>query len=103
MARRKKSDKNIVTVIKKTKLRHPEEADDEYFIGNVGSLAAFGSIGWATKRIGKTAYMEDNVTPSQNKKASPVFIKREEVLKKSALNAILGINDPGWLVRMYEA
>jgi hypothetical protein len=87
---------------KDRKTRHPEEAEGEIFIGNIGSLTCYTHIGWKTKRRGKVAYEKDNATVIRNIKTFPVFIKKQEALEKCAENASHGINNPRWLVRMLE-
>ena len=55
--------------------RHPEQLDDEIFVGNIGN-DQLPEIGWESKRAGRTAYDRDG-TPVPY--MMPVFIKRADV------------------------
>ena len=60
------------------KREHPEKEDDEVFIGNFCS-GDLRRIGWKTKRIGDVAYSASGDIVANY---YPVFVKREEYLKK---------------------
>ncbi len=82
--------------------KHPEQADDETYIGNcteesffrkpetscfdIGTFDVLG-IGWTTKRMGTVAYDKDNNLIEQKPglpsrfKLVPVFVKTQEIIK----------------------
>lgn len=66
---------------------HPEMAEGEVFLTNVGQDREFGwpgeddysHIGWGSKRKGQTAY---DIDGNPIKFMNPVFVKRDELLAK---------------------
>lgn len=69
--------------VKRELIKHPEQKDDEIFIGN-GNEYSFKQIGWKTKRKGNKAY---SLLPFLKtgelvlvKNLFPVFIKKDEYI-----------------------
>ena len=69
-------------------IKHPEQKDDEIFIGNDIDSSFKASTGWKTKRRGKQAYQQlpfltdGTLIPVNNKAMFPTFIKKEEFNQK---------------------
>ncbi len=65
---------------------HPEQRQNEVFLGNFDPGFAEKSIKWQTKRIGNTAYQEDGSPYPKTMRCEyrpvPVFALRSEVLEK---------------------
>lgn len=63
--------------------RHPEQADDEIFLGN-HTDANYPQVGWQSKRWGNIAYMVNGAPLSERdaRILKPLFIKRSEVEQK---------------------
>lgn len=59
-----------------TKKHHPEQGDDEIFMGN--TVPSQCHIGWKTKRFGKYAYNAHGKLITNNEYV-PAFIKKQEV------------------------
>lgn len=56
---------------------HPEQEDDEIFLGDVTPIN-YDRTGWKTKRAGGQSYNSDgSINPDERVK--PLFVKRSEV------------------------
>ena len=77
--------------------RHPEQADDEVFLGNY-YRDEVAHCGWRTKRVGVFAYRVDG-TPCDHPNFVPVFMKASEAeavglhVVDGAVQAHLGVAD----------
>jgi hypothetical protein len=85
------------------KLRHPEQQVDEIWLCNVNCTARLIVIGWKTKRMGKVAYQEDNITPIENPPMFPVFIKRQEPQEQSEKCLAEDEACEGWLKKLLKS
>jgi hypothetical protein len=58
--------------------QHPEATVAEVWIGNMFA-ADFRSVGWRTKRLGKTAYLFNGDPIPKTQGFRPVFVARSEI------------------------
>ncbi len=72
---------NSIDIQSSGKWRHPELQEDEVYLGNTHD-EDFDQIGWETKRSGQVTYDRDGKKMGQDKDFFPVFVKRDEVIKK---------------------
>jgi hypothetical protein len=65
---------------------HPEQRQNEVFLGNFDPAFAEKLLVWKTKRLGVTAYQEDGVpypkTIPRKYRPIPVFVDRSEALER---------------------
>lgn len=54
-------------------MRHPEQKEDEFFMGNSKTGE---EIGWKNKRLGRVAY---DISGNVIKGLFPIFVSKEEV------------------------
>lgn len=59
-------------------MNHPEQYDDEFYLGNVDESRFYQCVGWKTKRLGNVPY---NVNGDRmiTSHLRPHFVKKSEV------------------------
>jgi hypothetical protein len=67
--------------------KHPEQLDNEYFLGNMTMGNYINNVNWNKKRLGRIAYdINENMICCGCIKVYPCFVNKEEVDKKLSDN-----------------
>jgi hypothetical protein len=80
--------------------RHPEQADDEIYLGN-DTEAGVSKSRWLTSRLGEVALRADG-TPLNESKLRPCFIKRSEVEQAIRTQELLNNSCSAHMIRIYR-